>query len=173
MAIVKRKWKSFLIVNYINTALWLLILAMAIVNLSDLKKHNVDLEWEMLLFLGLAACSCFFGLLNIFILRKYLPTRKIKGGLKVAYISGVVFWFGIFVLFLIAFIYLFDQEFISKVRSEGIKGKLMLFVIALFATITLLVPIWQIKLINFLGRNYELELNNIIESIGSEQSDHE
>lgn len=167
---LKGKWKAFQVLNYINIAIWLIILAMVIANLYDLSGDDLRTPWEMYLFMFLSVVAFLFCFLNIHILQKYFPTQKISGFLKASYVISIVFWVCIFLLFMIAFFYGFNQEFISKERSGGVQGKMILFIVGLLMTGGLLQVIWQIQLMGFLRKNHELEIERIVDSIGSEKN---
>lgn len=166
-------WKVFQALVYINTLLWILMLAAGLFNIYDYSKNNLNVATEILVFIVTALFALFFSILNMYIIHKYLPARKIGGGLKFGYIAGVVFWLVIFLLLFITAIYGFGKEFIGDANDASKQGKIILLFVTVLDVIILTIAVLQIKLLRYTNKNHAMELDSVVQSIGMEKIENE
>lgn len=173
MKMLNGKWKIFLISNYINIVIWVLVLALSVGNAINNSRYVNILKWEFLVFLLIAGFSVLISLLNLHVLKNYFPEKALTGSINISYITGIVFWISLVLVLLFIFCFGFYEEFINPEQNGSVNGKIALVIIITIVINLLLVLIWQIKLKRFLSKKQQVLLDDMIQSIGSEINNNE
>jgi uncharacterized membrane protein YhaH (DUF805 family) len=166
-------WKFFQALTYVNTLLWILMFAGGIFNIYDYSEKDLRIGTEIFVFIVTAIFALSFNILNIYIIHRFLPARKIVGWLKFSYIAGVVFWLMIFLLLFITALYGVDKEFFGDTGDASKQGKIVLLFVTVLDLIILTIAVLQLKLLRHTNKNHAIELDSVVQSIGMEKIENE
>lgn len=105
---------------------------------------------------------------NLFLAAKYkkgVVQRKFKWALSILSLcfSGIIM-----LLILLITCYGAYEEFFDGSSNEDITGKIMVFVFIAWSILSALIFVWQLQLINEIKRTNKLQVELLIDSIGSE-----
>lgn len=149
------------------------MLAATLFNIHDYTKNSLDIGAEIFIFIVTAIFALFYNVLNVYVIHKYYPSRKIYGSLKFGYVSGIVFWLIIFLLLFITAIYGFDKEFLGDGKGASKQGKIVLLFVTALGLLLLATALLQIKLLRHTNKNHAIELDSVVQSIGMEKIENE
>jgi uncharacterized membrane protein YhaH (DUF805 family) len=166
-------WKLFLALTYVNTLLWILMFAGGVFNIYDYSEKDLEMESEIFVFIVTAIFALSFNVLNIYIIHRFLPSRKIVGWLKFGYVAGAVFWLILFLLLFITALYGFDKEFFGDTNDASTQGKIVLVFVTVLDVIILTIAVLQLKLLRYTNKNHAIELDSVVQSIGMEKIENE
>ena len=169
MSLRKRVW--FIVFNAIQLILAALLLFSALITIFNSvqfnRKEPAIIIMSIISFLMILSSSY-----NLFLAAKYREDYLPRGFNWVLSVLSLCFN-GLFTL-LILFVMCFGayEEFFDGTDNEDITGKIMVFVVAAWAVVSILIFIWQLQLVKIMKQNSRLQLETLIDSIGSEKDEN-
>lgn len=168
MSFRKRVW--FIVFNVIQTILAALLLFTSLITIANGLQYD-RYEPGMLIAATISFIIILTSCYNLFLATKYNEDYSQKRFGWTLTISSLCFN-GLLTLFIL-FIMCFGayEEFFDGSESEDIMGKIMVFVVAAWALISIFIFVWQLQLVRKIKRSNQLQLETLIDSIGSEKED--
>lgn len=163
------RWKIFLVFNFILAIPALICFIILLNNFLNTPYYNAE-EGYVFVFLALFSLFAitFNGLLNTYVLQRFLPDKLMPRAVKTLYRVSLVLNILISVGLLAICIYGASDELGSSNDYEGKDptGKIALAVLFFLWLIQVVVLIMQGQLPGLISRNHRAKMNSLIDSIG-------
>jgi amino acid permease len=167
-------WKVFLVINFIQMAVYLLLFSVLTVTLTTVDRYqDSDSFLPVFLFaasLLLIAINCS---INLHVLYRYFPDKSLPVKTKVLLISlwiiNLLLFIGILYVCIIAYKDQVNYEYQSPRRNNTSMITLILLFITWLMGVYILIG--QIQIPGYLNRNNKKKMATLIDSIGESKQD--